>query len=280
MKIETVPPANGAAHFSASAPRRGIVRSPVIVMAFVMMVTALTISPAAAEPSAADIQWAQQILREKGFDPGRANGAFGPKTKQALTAYQRSVGLPPTGALDQATIDHMLRNRTVAPTMGTLTAPGAPGQTLPATRSEPPPVPRAVPTTPVDRAGSATGEPVTGISRSATGGTAGGGTTGGAEPAPIASPRASVTRVTPDGAPASSGLADIALPRWAHWLPLGLVAGAGMVFFMMWLMSGRRTKRPATTARPIRREPVFETPGHGTESRPVLRAPARRGGSR
>src|SRR5690242_16449062 len=38
---------------------------------------------AAAEPSAADIQWAQSILKDKGLFSGRANGDNNPQTRAA-----------------------------------------------------------------------------------------------------------------------------------------------------------------------------------------------------
>ncbi|MBP2301255.1 peptidoglycan-binding domain-containing protein [Azospirillum picis] len=82
-----------------------------------------TPATARAEPGAADIQWAQIILKEKGFDiGGRPKGQMTPETRAALSAYQKSVGLPATGNLDQATVGKMMaeREKKATPTMGSL----------------------------------------------------------------------------------------------------------------------------------------------------------------
>ena len=65
----------------------------------------------AAEPTAADVQWAQMILKAKGLYSGRANGDFNEPTRDALRAYQKSAGLKQTGQLDAATSGHMLAAR-------------------------------------------------------------------------------------------------------------------------------------------------------------------------
>ncbi|WP_284198514.1 peptidoglycan-binding domain-containing protein, partial [Azospirillum oryzae] len=117
------------------------------VAAVAVVVSALTVgtpAPARAEPSVADIQWAQTILKEKGFDiGGRAKGQMTPETRSALSAYQKSVGLPATGNLDQATIAKMMgdREKKAAPTMGSLSKSQV-GQT----RHEKEVTPRAAPT--------------------------------------------------------------------------------------------------------------------------------------
>ncbi len=50
------------------------------------------------------IRDAQRLLNGFGFDAGPVDGLYGPKTRAGLTAFQRAVGLPTTGRLDQATI--------------------------------------------------------------------------------------------------------------------------------------------------------------------------------
>src|ERR1700730_5557521 len=45
----------------------------------------------------------QQALKDKGFDPGGADGVMGPRTTAALKAYQKSEKLPPTGTMDSGT---------------------------------------------------------------------------------------------------------------------------------------------------------------------------------
>ena len=46
---------------------------------------------------------AQTKLNELGFDVGRPDGAGGPKTTNALRAFQKDRGIPVTGRLDNAT---------------------------------------------------------------------------------------------------------------------------------------------------------------------------------
>jgi peptidoglycan hydrolase-like protein with peptidoglycan-binding domain len=50
------------------------------------------------------IRDAQRLLNGFGFDAGPVDGLYGPNTRAGLTAFQRAVGLPVTGRLDQATI--------------------------------------------------------------------------------------------------------------------------------------------------------------------------------
>ena len=42
----------------------------------------------------------QQALKDKGFDPGATDGVMGPRTAEALKAYQKSENLPMTGTMD------------------------------------------------------------------------------------------------------------------------------------------------------------------------------------
>jgi hypothetical protein len=46
---------------------------------------------------------AQRRLAALGFDPGPADGAMGPRTRRALSAFQAAEGLPSTGTLDTPT---------------------------------------------------------------------------------------------------------------------------------------------------------------------------------
>jgi len=50
-----------------------------------------------------DIKKVQQALKEKGQDPGAIDGVMGPKTKEALKAFQQQQGLKATGTLDDQT---------------------------------------------------------------------------------------------------------------------------------------------------------------------------------
>ncbi|MBK3737271.1 peptidoglycan-binding protein, partial [Azospirillum brasilense] len=59
-------------------------------------------APARAQ-STADIQWAQTILKDKGYNiGGRANGQMHAETKAALGKYQAAHGLPVTNQLRKA----------------------------------------------------------------------------------------------------------------------------------------------------------------------------------
>lgn len=50
--------------------------------------------------SHAQVRAMQQALKDKGFDPGATDGVLGPKTTEALKAYQKSENLPTTGTMD------------------------------------------------------------------------------------------------------------------------------------------------------------------------------------
>jgi hypothetical protein len=49
------------------------------------------------------LQQAQEQLSRLGYDPGVADGVYGPRTRQALEAFQGAQGLSVTGILDEAT---------------------------------------------------------------------------------------------------------------------------------------------------------------------------------
>ena len=50
-----------------------------------------------------DVKKVQQALKDKGQDPGAIDGILGPRTKEALKAFQQQQGLSATGALDNQT---------------------------------------------------------------------------------------------------------------------------------------------------------------------------------
>ncbi|KAA0581977.1 peptidoglycan-binding protein [Azospirillum sp. B21] len=123
------------------------VRGGAAVAAVAVVVSGLALGTpgsAWAEASTADIQWAQTFLKDKGYNiGGRAKGQMTPETRSSLSAYQKSVGLPATGNLDQATINKMMgeREKKAAPTMGSLSKSQV-GQT----RQDKEVAPRAAPT--------------------------------------------------------------------------------------------------------------------------------------
>jgi hypothetical protein len=51
----------------------------------------------------ANVRQAQEALKAQGQDPGPIDGVMGPKTQEALRAYQRSQNLTETGRLDSET---------------------------------------------------------------------------------------------------------------------------------------------------------------------------------
>jgi len=56
-------------------------------------------------PRQALIRQVQERLQATGFTPGAMDGAFGPQTSNALRLFQNAKGLPPTGELDEKTLD-------------------------------------------------------------------------------------------------------------------------------------------------------------------------------
>lgn len=98
--------------------------------AVLTVLAGMAAAPALAnESSAADVQWAQIILKEKGFNiGGRANGQMTPQTRAALSQYQKAAGLPVTGNLDSATVAKMMGDRKASGTVGNL-ASQKPGST-------------------------------------------------------------------------------------------------------------------------------------------------------
>ena len=194
----------------------------------------------AADPAAADVQWAQTILKGKGLYSGRANGDFNEPTRAALRAYQKSAGLKQTGQLDADTSGHMLAERqsTTQSTMGNLAGPGGKPQPSQIRRDVEPPKPLASPTTRVDAHGSEQGVQALGVighSGGISGGQSGGrpeishSATSRTEPGsrassnePVAAPRTAVARAAAPGEPVPQ-----AAPR-THVDAVGQAAPEGM----------------------------------------------------
>lgn len=245
--------------------------------------------------STADIQWAQTILKDKGYNiGGRANGQMHAETKAALGKYQAAHGLPVTNQLDKATIAKMMGEREgKAPaTVGNLAQQkiggGGPGQAPREPQREV--VPRAAPTQRIDSgtgsvgggAQFSAGPPATSGSPSSGGFSSGvpagapasashaPSTTASSQgPVPQAAPRASVTATTPSGQPvpvvepaADSGSM---LPGWAangaRYGVMGVIGATVLGIGLAWWRSGRaNAARPAPRndgPRDQRREPSF-----------------------
>lgn len=53
------------------------------------------------------VKAAQEALKEKGFDPGPADGMMGPRTRAALREFQKKEGIQTTGRLDAETMSKL-----------------------------------------------------------------------------------------------------------------------------------------------------------------------------
>jgi len=257
----------------------------------------LAAGPALAQqaPGAADVQWVQMFLKDKGFDiGGRANGQMTQGTRNALSAWQKSVGLPATGNLDAATTSKIMaeRNAKTAGTMHNLAQQkpggGGPGQEKPqkevapraaqrggsvdnvgggevallgpVVRSAPPGV-TAPPPASSSHAPSSQAPAAQTPSRPAAGHAA----PAHADPAaPQAAPRASVTATTADGTVVptdtlSRGDGGFSIPGWVRYVVMAVLAGTLGVIGLGWWRSGR-AKAPAAredVRDEGRREPSF-----------------------
>ncbi len=216
---------------------------------------------AAGPPGSADLQWAQQSLKDKGFDPGRPTGEMTAKTRAALSAFQHAMGLPATGELDDATTARLMAARPASPTVGTLAAPtqhshdghGPGGHEATA------PAPHAAPSGRVE-AGGGGDVPVFG---------AGGGSAAGGG-VPRAAPSGSVTAATVASPPLLPGAlpsADaqsfaLVAPAWLRDGVVGVIVAILGGFGALWWWSGRRPagRGPALSVEaegPVRIEPRF-----------------------
>ena len=97
-----------------------------------LLLVVLLVGAGAAENAAADstTEAVQRALVERDFDPGPIDGAMGPRTRSALSAFQRAVGLPDTGRADAATLEALGLARPGpedAPAESRMPQPGGPG---------------------------------------------------------------------------------------------------------------------------------------------------------
>ncbi|MFV0276510.1 MAG: lytic murein transglycosylase [Parahaliea sp.] len=65
--------------------------------------------PAAQPLRIAELQLAQQVLLEAGYDPGTPDGILGSRTRAALRAFQLEAQLPADGYPDRTTLDRLLK---------------------------------------------------------------------------------------------------------------------------------------------------------------------------
>jgi peptidoglycan hydrolase-like protein with peptidoglycan-binding domain len=54
-----------------------------------------------------DIMQVQEILNDKGFDVGPADGVIGARTRAGIRSYQKAEKLPVTGRLDKETAERL-----------------------------------------------------------------------------------------------------------------------------------------------------------------------------
>lgn len=198
----------------------------------------------AADPSKADIQWAQTVLKAEGFDPGPARGEMNDRTRAALGAFQKKNGLPASGRLDAATTAKLLAIRESAskPTMGNLAAPkpaGSGGTSSGQGAAAPsgPPKVQAAPTISVQAAGEAEESFVESVG---------------------AAPRAAVTtddgRLAGGASPAAAAeegwsLGSLAAPRWVHSALYAGMAVLALLAGLAWWRAGRpKAQRPGRRA--------------------------------
>lgn len=66
-------------------------------------------APADSAPVHLTVREAQELLLEKGYNPGVVDGISGPRTANALRQFQRDEGLVGTGRLDQETMNALAR---------------------------------------------------------------------------------------------------------------------------------------------------------------------------
>jgi peptidoglycan hydrolase-like protein with peptidoglycan-binding domain len=72
-----------------------------------------------------DVRSAQQALQDKGFNPGPIDGRMGPKTKAAITDFQKKENLKVTGSLDKDTKARLMTASTSTSSKTDTTTPPA-----------------------------------------------------------------------------------------------------------------------------------------------------------
>jgi peptidoglycan hydrolase-like protein with peptidoglycan-binding domain len=71
-----------------------------------VLAVGLSLGPLAAQ-SSDSVRAAQEALKAKGLDPGPADGVYGPKTREAVKAYQKQQNLNVDGQLGAQTLDSL-----------------------------------------------------------------------------------------------------------------------------------------------------------------------------
>jgi S1-C subfamily serine protease len=99
-------------------------------------------APAQGQAETTSVAAAQRALAALGYSPGAADGVIGPRTRQAIAAFQRDNGLPVTGEPDRPTMAALGRVVS-AQASGTNGKPPPIGTAPPAVAAPPRPLPGA-----------------------------------------------------------------------------------------------------------------------------------------
>ena len=100
-RLAQEPPAGNGGEGEKPAAAR-VARQPAnaaVVSASWKTDVAVATKPAPGSPL---VMEAQRLLRQKGYDPGPADGVAGQRTRNAIRSFQRSAGLPETGEASKA----------------------------------------------------------------------------------------------------------------------------------------------------------------------------------
>lgn len=92
-----------------------------------------------------DVMAMQRSLRDKGYDPGPADGVYGPRTRAALIDYQKKEGLTPTGRWDDDTKARLGMGTAAAPDQTAVSASPADPRGEKPDKDTPPPTKRNAP---------------------------------------------------------------------------------------------------------------------------------------
>ena len=86
-----------------------MLRRAALICSFSIVLVFGESAPVSAEKLMAseDIQTAQEMLLQQGFDPGLITGTISPRTHEALRKFQAAHHLKKTGQLDRATQDEL-----------------------------------------------------------------------------------------------------------------------------------------------------------------------------
>jgi len=94
--------AGGGARAGVLAPDLALPADPALVA------VATTVDQMPPEMARAYVENIQEELALRGYDPGPADGAMGPRTERAIRAYQGDVGLPVDGVASKELLEYML----------------------------------------------------------------------------------------------------------------------------------------------------------------------------